>query len=255
MLSWLIGWADAACTFDAHVADLDRAVGEAEAAYISLDVGEFERASTAVDFVLPCLDERVDAVLAARLHRLRGLGRFVDGDTDGARAALLGAKALEPAYVFPEDVLPTGYELRTIYETLPPPPDEARRLPRPRGGDLVFDGAPARERPLGRSVVFQRTEAGAVVDTRYLAPDDETPSYPGANKRDTAIAATGVGAAVAGGVLYALAWSSRAALPDSRDEDALLAGQRRTNVLTAAGVVLVGAGAAGVAVGVSGSLP
>lgn len=250
-----LGFAAADCTFRTSRDELGVALTAAEAAYVTLDVAEFQRATTDVDFVVPCLDALVSTDLAASLHRIRGLGRFADGDPDGALVALRAARVLQPDYVFPEEVLPPGFELRTLYEELDPTPGEGRKLPKPRGGSLVFDGRDGRFRPDDTDALYQRTDrGGTVVETRVLAPSDPTPSYPGVRKRQTAFLASAGVTAVGAGVLYGLAWSSRGTLDDldaSWTEDDLLAVQRRTNSLfgasIAVGALAVGQGVLGLA--------
>ena len=246
--------ASADCTFRTSAAELATALQAAEGAYATLDLGEFQRAMTDVDLVVPCLEEPVTPSLAAGLHRVRGLGRYAEGDEDAAAAALATARVLDPAHSYSEDVLPKGFELRELYESLPTDAEPAGvKLPRPRDGTLVVDGAEERVRPPDRSILFQRTgEDGLVVETRYLTPSDPVPWYPGARKRQTALLAGSAATAVAAGVLYGLAWSSRGALQDvdpSWTDADLTAIQARTNGLLFAsiGVGAVAAGGAGAA--------
>ncbi|MBX2798636.1 MAG: hypothetical protein KTR31_13225 [Myxococcales bacterium] len=201
--------AQAACTFEATVEGLDAALANAEQAYVSLDLSAFQNASTEADFLVPCLAEPVQIGTAARLHRLRGLGYFADGDRDAMRASLWTARHLQPQYVFPESMLPVGFELRDLYEDLAADAGETKRLSRPREGALFFDGQPTRERPLSRAALFQRADgSGAVVHTTYLAPGDEVPWYPGIRTRRTRWLLGSAGVGLAAGVLYGFAWQS-----------------------------------------------
>lgn len=202
----LSGPALADCTFRATPDRLSAALDAAERAYVSLDVPSFERAMTEVDFVVPCLEAAADPALSARLHRMRGLGRFAAGDKAGAELSLRAAKALEPQYVFPDDVLPKGFELRDVYEGLPtePPPTDA--LPRPaRGAVAWLDGTDAHRRPTNVPVLWQLQDGDSIRETRYLEPTDPTPWYPGANK-DQIPWFVGAGiTAVAAGATYGVA--------------------------------------------------
>lgn len=240
--------ARADCTFSASAEDLAIAVQAAEEAYTTLDEELFQRATIEVDFVVPCLDTPVSPELAIQLHRLRGLGSFAAGDTDSATDALEAARALAPDYVFPEEILPIGFELRDRYEAMPTEPGEARRMPRPRHGALWLDGDPARMRPTDHATLFQQVDdAGQVVQTRYLSPDDPLPHYPGVQKRRTSwLVASGL-AALASGTLYGLSWSSRSGLQQvdaSWTEAQLTQLQRRTN-----GLFWLSAASGGLAVG------
>ncbi len=122
--------AQAACTFDASAEQLTTNIDAAEKAYVSLDVPEFQRAMTEVDYLLPCLTDPVAPDLAAELHRIRAIGQYVDGHKSVAvLASLRAAKGLEPDCVFPTEVLPEGFELRDQYEATPTTLAETHRLP------------------------------------------------------------------------------------------------------------------------------
>jgi hypothetical protein len=237
--------AHAACTFRATPERLREALDSAEAAYVSLDVAEFERAMTEVDFVVPCLEATVDPAIAARLHRMRGLGRFAAGDQEGARESLLAARRIEPTYVFTTDVLPPGFELRQVYEQLPVEAGETQRLPRPaRDASAWFDGVEARERPVDVPVLWQ-LRTGDGVQTRYLEPAEAMPWYPGANRDQLPWLVGSAATGVAAGTLLGLARYNHQLVTNPvdgterfGDEAALEAQQQRTNVLAAVGVGL-----------------
>ncbi|MCA9489474.1 MAG: hypothetical protein KC621_06110 [Myxococcales bacterium] len=249
MMIWWIASAWAECTFRADLSEVSTALEAAETAYVSLDVALFEKATTEVDFVVPCLDAPLDVATAARLHRLRGLGRFAEGDSEGAVIELTAARALEPAFVFPVEMLPEGFELRLIYEGLPAAPsDQVARLPRPRGGRLVLDGSEGRDRAEDRSVIFQRIEDDAVVQTTVLAPTDPIPWYPGISKRRTVLAVSSLATAAVATGFYAAALQSNSHLTDATSEEDLVRRAGVTNVLGGIGLGLYGvAGVGGVA--------
>jgi len=226
--------AHAACTFDAPPERLDRALRAAEAAYVQLQVDAFQTAMTEVDFMVPCLVEPVGREVAVRLHRVRGLGSFIDGDPDAARDSLQAARYLAPAFVFPEEVMPTGFELRDVYEELPTQPEATQRLPRPRGGEVFVNGTPTRERPADAAALVQVFVAGDEPVSTYLSPAEPLPYYPGVDRTRTALlvgaGATSLGAAA----LYAGAWSAHGRLDRAVDEDDLQARQATTNGLVGA---------------------
>ncbi|MEQ1565662.1 MAG: hypothetical protein ABMA64_08495 [Myxococcota bacterium] len=250
-ISATTAWAD--CAFRADTSDLARVLSAAEAAYVTLDPSEFERAMTELDYVVPCLDEPVSPADAAHLHRLRGIGRFVEGDAEGALAALAAARTLEPAYVFPAEVFPPEYELRRLYEALPAEAGETARLPRARGGQLLLDGVVSQRRPVERPVVFQWVdEQGAVRGTSYLGPDLPVPSYPGVRRQRTALLLTGALTAGLAAASYGVAWSAAGSLvpPEPGWDDAdLRSVQRRANTFTGVslGLSIAAAGQVGFA--------
>ncbi len=230
----------AACGMRTSTADLDTALAAAEKAYAELDTAEFARASIEVDFVVPCLAEAATPALAARLHRMRGLGSFADSDSDAALAAFRAARRLEPGYVFPEALLPPGFEVREIYEGLPTDPGPSERLPRPRRGEILIDGSDDRQRPTDRMVLFQHLDGGPPT-TRYLAPSDPVPWYPGVRKRQTAWIGVAAGTAAAAATCYGLSWASRGALERadaSWTDPQLVEVQTRTNALFFASIAL-----------------
>ncbi len=235
LVSMFVRTAAADCTFQTLPDELSEAIGAAEEAYSTLDEERFRRATTEVDFVLPCLSDPVDSVLATRLHRLRGLGYFAAGDLQAATEALQSARVLDPDYVFPESILPVGFELRDRYEALPGTEGTLRRMPRPRRGALWLDGSESGQRPLDRAALFQQLDpAGQVLQTHYLSPTDPLPSYPGIHKRQTNWLIASAGTAALASTLYGLSWVSRAQLNTvdaSWDADQLDRVQRRTNTL------------------------
>jgi len=241
MISFLLGaLAYAACTFDARPDRLDEALQAAEAAYVSLEVAAFQKAMTEVDFMVPCLVAPVAPDVAMRLHRVRGLGRFIDGDPAGAEASLRAARYGAPDYVFPTDVLPEGFELRVLYEELPDLPAETLRIPRARGGEVYVDGVVRRERPADAAALVQ-VFAGDEPVARYVAAGDPLPYYPGVDRTSTALLWSAGGTAVVAAAFYGGAWAAHGALDRAVDEDDLRARQATTNGLVTASAVLTGA--------------
>jgi hypothetical protein len=252
-----ISAAHADCTFRASPERLAEALDAAERAYVSLDVPEFERAMTEVDFVVPCLETPAPPATVARLHRMRGLGRFAAGDREGAAASLQAARRLEPDYVFSDEVLPKGFELRDLYEQLPADPPTVERLPRP-GRDTVtwLDGTASTARPVDVPTLWQLVQDGSTRETRYLEPGETTPWYPGANKDQlpwlVGAGATAVGAGVAYGAAASL--ERQVTRPGTgplrfSDLDALDAHQATTNALVLTSAGLASAAAAELVVG------
>lgn len=256
---WMLAAAPALadCTFRATPERLAEALDAAEQAYVSLDVPEFERAMTEVDFVVPCLEAPAPPATVARLHRMRALGRFAAGDRDGSTASLRAARRLEPDYTFSEEVLPKGFELRDLYEGLPADPPTVEHLPKPaRDTEAWVDGAPSRERPIDVPTLWQTVRAGAVLETRYLEPTESTPWYPGANRGQipwfvgsgaTALAAGGTYAAAS--VLERQVTNPGTGAPRFSSQDELEAHQSLTNGLVVGSGVLFSAAVGELVVG------
>lgn len=239
MLVSLVTAAFAACTFDADSTLLATNIDAAEDAYVSLDVQEFQRAMTEVDYLLPCLTDEVSPSLAASLHRIRAIGQYVDGKPEAVDASLRAAKALEPDFRFSADVLPEGFELRDQYEALPTSGGEPRKMPRPSGDtQLLVDGAPSRVRP-DRAALLQVTAPEGVLGTHYLLPGDPLPTYPGVERRRTMLL---TGALVTGGAslaTYGGAWISHARLDRSTTSEDLRRGTVRTHLLMGTSAALL----------------
>lgn len=93
-----------------------------------------------------------------------------------AETAFAAARAIEPDFVLPSAVATDT--VNEIYRALPPGRGAVQPLPRPREGAVRLDGTQARERPLERPTVFQRTGArGEVIESVYLIPGMPTPAY------------------------------------------------------------------------------
>jgi hypothetical protein len=234
---WLLGLARAACTFSATSEQLATNLSSAEAAYVSLDVPEFQRAMTEVDYLVPCLVEPVSIELAAQLHRIRGLGHYVDGKPEAVESSLRAARLLEPDYRFSTDVLPEGFDLRIQYEAFPVEGELGTNMPRPRSGSLVVDGRDTRLRP-PTATLLQVLSEGRVQQSVYLLPTDPLPEYPGVDRRRTTLLTTGAGTGIAAALLYGASWASRAQLQQAVDTQALQAGTLRTHALLGASSTL-----------------
>jgi hypothetical protein len=190
----------------------------AEQAYVEMtdDPGPFGQAVIAVRVASGCLQEAADPALAARIHRLMGLHRMVNGDDDEARRAFAAARALEPDFRFPDTIQPADpaepFNLVTFGMPATPTP-RAQVPPLARGaGALWFDGAAGQARPADRPTLAQHVDAeGGVVRTAYLRMDQPMFDYPVQQVKDRSAAwwtgGVGVGAlgvAAGAGVYYAV---------------------------------------------------
>lgn len=258
-------------------ADIQAAATEAELAFAATKVEAFLAATDQLVRLVPCLLEPVEPAVAAHVHRMVGLRSFVQRDQDKARQAFASARVLEPAYAWPEEVIPWGHPLLSIYGALDTEDAVFETPPAPPAGWVYMDGRPSEPRPQEWPTLMQVSDAeGAVRLSAYLWPSEQLPDYgvaeaeplvelapdPSGAPDDIPITgaattttvrsgprawtlATAGGAAVASGVLYALASRSarQYADPQTPFED-LDASRRRTN-----GLVFASAGAAGVALG------
>jgi hypothetical protein len=247
--------ASAACPATASA--LESVLDEAQIAFSRMDSAGFRTSTDEVALDADCLSEPVTPALAARTHRVRGLREFVDGREDAARQAFAAARAIDPAYAFPESVLPGDHPARKLYADAAGLTVTTTQVPSPTSGRLDFDGAPAVVRPVERATLAVWVDgAGKVGGSGYLWPGDPLFPYP-AVVSSTATATgkkkgpnvpllvASAGCAVAAGVTYALAGESYDRFWDEgtpRGELEALQGQTNTLVYISAGAAVLAAG-------------
>lgn len=170
---------EAVCYYSAFVAELAELVDQAEAEYPKWDAGRFVELSEEIEDTIPCLEDKMTTDIAARVHRVMGLrARIVDGDTDRARLAFAASRALAPKYTFPEDIVAPGDPELIDYSAVPVALEITERSPRPKEGNLRFDGRQTLERPITFATIFQHIDDnGMVLETVYLWPGEPLPSY------------------------------------------------------------------------------
>lgn len=157
---------------------LETSLSSAEQAFSELDLGSFTQATDAARAQWSCVRGDLPAPLIARAHRFEGLRRFADGDAEGAALAFAAARAIEPAYDFPTELVPPGNPVRTLYEGLDVEAPLTEWVPPPVEGHLRFDGQMGDARPSELPTVFQRFDGqGSNVDTAYVWPGDALPAY------------------------------------------------------------------------------
>lgn len=165
------------CPSPTTTAGLQALAEKAEWAFGSADLDAFQGATRDLVLGLPCLVDEVPRPLAARLHRLSGLDRFVQGDRAGAAQAFAAARLAQPDYRFPESLVAAGNPLLGFYEAQDTARTDVLDLPRWSGGYFQLDGRTATERPTGWPVLFQAlSESGQVLSTAYLWPMEALPA-------------------------------------------------------------------------------
>ncbi len=255
---WLVGVAQGAdCPVSATPADIDAQLVAAEKAFTDLDPNGFVIATDHLVLLQPCLDSLVSPALAARWHRVIALKLYGQKDEAGAGAAMRAAHALEPAYVWSDDLLPPG-PLRALYESAPTSVAD-HRVPEPRDGALAFDGTVGFLRPSDRASVVQLLDdAGKATATSWLLPTAPLPAYVAVPRvRNRLLIGAGV-AATGALATYAGSWAARSSFntwtPDPAEADPTSSQQHlgalrgRANGL-AAGAIVLGVAAGGGVVG------
>lgn len=234
----------------ATTADLLDAVERAESAWVALDEPGFLTATDEMRAVLPCVSDPIPRALAAAVHRGEGLRAAADGEQERAVCAFAAAREAEPAWRFPEGLLPPGHPLLALYNE----PVDAAPLPLPPGGGTVrVDGQVAEAVPDGRAAIIQVFgDDGGVLTTVYHWPEQPLPERPAMafdpvtydhlgsmrlppEPRPWGWLVAGGAGAVATGVLYGLAASSAHRYEDPDTHPAALdLLQRRANGLVVA---------------------
>lgn len=157
-------------------AALVQEISAAEASFEQMDLPGFQRAEGRVREILLCLSEPLTPALAARVHRLEGLSSFIARDPARAGQAFAAARALDPAYTFPDTLLPPGHPARKLFESSGGQA-ETERVAAPGSGTLRFDGRESLDRVVGWPTILQRLDdGGGVAQTLYLWPG-ESPAW------------------------------------------------------------------------------
>ncbi len=263
------------CPIPTHAAELSAKVESAEQAYATFEVETFSLSLDEASLILPCIDDVVPADVAAHYLRVLGLRYFIERDPTRADQAFAAARALDPAYVFPDTLIPPGHSVRTHYTAIDLASVLSSVIAAPRTGAVLFDGSLAlvteagTQRPGLPTIVQIQDAAGVVTATRYVLPGDPLPAYdavPMAIAAGTAVRRPlspkvplliGAGvAAIASGTLYALSASSRQEFNAYREDDSiqeLTSLKNRTNTeffgSIGAGVLFVGCGVGALVIG------
>ena len=136
---------------------------------------DFTAAFEDAQAALICLGEAVDPEAAARFHRLQGLAIFPD-DPGRAAASFAAARQLEPAYAFPEALVPQGAPQREAYGAVDLSVGRYLPLTSPEVGRVWFDGRTVLERPTDWPTIYQREAGGRILETAYVWQGEPTPS-------------------------------------------------------------------------------
>ncbi|MCO4747428.1 MAG: hypothetical protein KC912_21690 [Proteobacteria bacterium] len=243
----------AACEAPATTLDLQQDLDASELAFSKLDLEAFTAATDSARAAIPCLNETLPRAVVAQIHRFEGLRAFADSDPEAASLAFAAARAIQPAYVFPETLVPVGNPVRDLYTALDVSTPETVATAKPASGHLAFDGRVSEQRSKHWPTLFQRfDDAGAPVDTAYLWAADALPAYevfvapvvaepapveptpvahgtepvvePPKKKKVPVLAITAGGSAAAAAVFYGLAAQQRAKFLDEDTEQAKLDG-------------------------------
>lgn len=176
LLSALAQAQDAPCT--ATPEDIDLSLQDAESAYEMGDEPGTTAALKRAELTLPCLSAVLPVPVAARFHRIEGLVAFISGDEMTAAQSFGSARLLEPAYVWPESVIPPGNEMLQVYTAFDVSKVKKLKVPPAPAGSLYIDGQPAKKRAEGMPVLLQLADStGKVVQTGWVRGEDPLPTW------------------------------------------------------------------------------
>lgn len=169
--------ARAGCEQPTRSGDLIRALGEAQAAFATMDGGAFQAASDRAATALSCLGEPVTASVAAAWHRQTAFSAWLRDDVVATRASFRAALTLQPDWRLPEDVAPPNNPLAKLYAeaaTLGPGPAQPAWVD--AGEGLLVDGSLASALPLERPAIVQVVSAeGVILLSTALLPEQAPP--------------------------------------------------------------------------------
>lgn len=251
VLALVVGVANAwECPAPVDPGTLQATLDAADDASIALDDAKFrDLVNQAAGIELPCVSGALPPATVAHHHRVMALHLLTVGDDAGAKVALEAARAADPEYVFPDELLPPGHPLRDHYEQTEVRVT-TRRVPEPRAGSVSFDGRNSRNRPKVHPTIAQFFDAqGQATSTTYVGPREPLPPYRAIPRQRNVLLLSSASALVISGTMYGLAWAQRGDLFDTALQADATAGtlnakRDRTNALT------VGSGAfLGIAVG------
>lgn len=174
----------AACSETYDTPALLDAINSAMSGFAALDEAGFAASRTIVLLRIQCNTDTFDLPTIGAIHRVEAMNAFLAGDVNRMAQSLAGMLHTDPGYQFPTQVVPEGHALR---QQLPPAgrllrDAGTRLLGQPAQGWFELDGEHARVAPTARAALGQQRDAqGAVVETRYLWPDDDLGNWgPGA---------------------------------------------------------------------------
>lgn len=246
------------CERAATSVELLETLGQADSAFVELDLDGFHAAAGMAAKQLECLEEPLVPADAAAVHRFQALVAFVEQRDEDVRRAYAAAAGLQPDRALSLRVAPDGHPLRGLYDE--GAAMEPGRVLRVGTEGLLVDGTRAEQFVTGKPAVLQLTErSGAVEHTAWVSDTIEEalpewvsiaqpkPDRPPRKKLKLGkpFAIAGGVSALAAGSLYVTSWATRAKYLNLETPMENLDGLRKTNHGT-----LVGAGvASGLAIG------
>ncbi len=237
------------CPYPLPVSAVDAALAGMEATW-GADMTAFAKGLDDARASLRCVATPLPPATAARFHRMEGLAAYVARDSDRTAKSFAAARALDPDYTFPTEMVPAQNPLRVAYDgSVAGTATVVAPAPKPPY-ILWIDGTQTRALPETRAAVVQVQKGdGAVVDSSWVLPGQRLPDYPRASAGSRVPVLIGAGVLAAGaGTLWALGAGARTstfeAVPLTTEERA-----GRQDLANTLGYATIGVGAAAVLTG------
>jgi len=260
----LVAPALATCEKFTTVLDLRAALDSGYYAWITLEKPAFFSAVTAARSAVVCLAEPLDPSTTARFYLQEALNGYLQGDEMATVLAFESALIAEPSFQLSPAMAPGRHPLQArLSAARIIPSSTPRDLSNPASGAVFVDGRKDTPAPTDRPFILQVVQDdGKVQGTWWVQTQDPTPWYPAARALQLTesraqaawpYAAAAVTATAASGILYGMAWTSRARFddPDTACTD-LEALRSQTNLFAGAsgvmGMMALGAGVTAVVI-------
>ena len=166
------------CPEATTAAALNDQLDDAEDAYRSVNLDDFTLALDSSVLLLPCMGEPLSKGVAARFHRMQGMGQVIGRDPDAARRSFEAARRADPTYIWPDSLIPPGHVIRTTYDEAEPQIDKDAEIPPPESGAILLDGVAREARPTLSPTIFQWIgDDGTVKITQIVRVGAGLPDY------------------------------------------------------------------------------
>lgn len=166
---WTLATGHAACP--ATVADLRDDAGRSEVAFAAAAGSDFAAAVSDLRADLGCLTDALGPADVAVVHRIEALSAFLAGDHDAVVASFAAARRIEPGWQLPTSLALDDHPLRRDFDRAGSVAVPARApVPTMAVGWLRVDGVQAGDVPVAVPFVLQQFDAAGAVAWSGLVP-------------------------------------------------------------------------------------
>ena len=165
-----VAWAG--CGAPTTPAQIDSTLQEATLAFAAMDEDGFRELALRAEVEIACLSSVLTPTQVATYDRIDGMRLFTEGDLDGARAAFVAARALDPRTELSDRIAPEGGKLARMFaEAKDAPSSTTETVDVAAGNTAWVDGTAGAERPTAVVSVVQvgRSESN-VAFSKVLRP-------------------------------------------------------------------------------------